>query len=203
MFGRRNSRKILYYPDASPPKTEKGLAELFVEIRATVDTEAQIVKAVFPNPPIVMQVFLQRVFAQSIQQHMEQLLHKTAVISDLAYLRVLQLVHVQASALVEDLKTYELSTSRATYDRSLTGIAAAAGTTTSATMTMMLETAMEELFVPYTEGQRYLERESRSLGTLYTGLLVNFTRYHAKSQKGKASVFDRVVNQLGAAAATK
>jgi hypothetical protein len=32
-----------------------------------VDTEAQIVKAVFPNPSIVMQVFLQRVFAQSVR----------------------------------------------------------------------------------------------------------------------------------------
>ena len=45
---------------------EVGLTELFSEIRATVDTEAQIVKAVFPNPSIVMQVFLQRVFAQSV-----------------------------------------------------------------------------------------------------------------------------------------
>ncbi|KAK7060456.1 Exocyst complex component 5 [Paramarasmius palmivorus] len=196
--------KTIPDPDASPPKTEKGLTDLFVEIRATVDTETHIVKAVFPNPPVVMQVFLQRIFAQSIQQHMEQLLHKATAISDLAYLRVLQLVHVQAAALVEDLKTYELSTSRTTYDKSLTSGAAAAGTTTHATMTMMLETAMEELFVPYTEGQRYLERESRSLGTLYSGLLVNFTRYHAKSQKetSKASVFDRVVNQLSAAAAT-
>lgn len=41
--------------------------DLFSEIRATVDTEAQIVKAVFPNPPVVMQVFLQRVFAQSVR----------------------------------------------------------------------------------------------------------------------------------------
>lgn len=53
-------------PDISPPKSELGLAELFEEIRVTVDQEAQIVKAVFPNPPIVMQVFLQRVFAQSV-----------------------------------------------------------------------------------------------------------------------------------------
>lgn len=53
-------------PDASPPKTELGLSELFSEIRTTVDTETQIVKAVFPNPPVVMQVFLQRVFAQSV-----------------------------------------------------------------------------------------------------------------------------------------
>lgn len=59
--------KIIPDPDASPPKTEVGLTELFSEIRATVDTEAQIVKAVFPNPSIVMQVFLQRVFAQSVR----------------------------------------------------------------------------------------------------------------------------------------
>jgi Exocyst complex component Sec10 len=57
-------------PDASPPKTEVGLTELFSEIRATVDTEAQIVKAVFPNPPVVMQVFLQRVFAQSVRNRL-------------------------------------------------------------------------------------------------------------------------------------
>ena len=29
--------------------------------------ESQIVQAVFPNPPLVMQVFLQRVFAQSVR----------------------------------------------------------------------------------------------------------------------------------------
>lgn len=53
-------------PDASPPKNERGLTDLFAEIRGTVDIEAHIVKAVFPNPPVVMQVFLQRVFAQSV-----------------------------------------------------------------------------------------------------------------------------------------
>lgn len=54
-------------PDASPPKTEPGLIALFDEIRSTVDQEAQIIQAVFPNPPVVMQVFLQRVFAQSVE----------------------------------------------------------------------------------------------------------------------------------------
>ncbi|KAJ7490369.1 exocyst complex protein [Mycena galericulata] len=196
-------------PDASSPRSETGLTELFVEIRATVDTEAQIVKAVFPNPPVVMQVFLQRVFAQSIQQHMEQLLHRASAISDLAYLRVLQLVHVQATTLVDDLKTYELPSvaprtpfEATEFRRSLTG-STVPGTTTSTTVSTMLESALEELFVPYTEGQRYLERESRSLGTLYSTLLVNFTRYHARTQKaGKSSMFDMMVNQLSAAAAT-
>lgn len=53
-------------PDTIPPKNESSLTELLVEIRATVGQEAQIVQAVFPNPSLVMQVFLQRVFAQSV-----------------------------------------------------------------------------------------------------------------------------------------
>ncbi|GAV99020.1 exocyst complex component protein [Lentinula edodes] len=200
---------VISNPDTIPPKNEAGLTELFTEIRATVDTEAQIVKAVFPNPPVVMQVFLQRVFAQSIQQHVEHLLHRATAISDLAYLRVLQLAHIQTSILVEDLKVYELpaSGSRVPFEagelnKTLFGTTNV-GINASTSLSTMLETAMEELFVPYTEGQRYLERESQSLGALYAGILVNFTRYHqAKAPKGKSSIFDRVVNQLSNTAAT-
>jgi exocyst complex component 5 len=114
---------------------------------------------------------------------MEQLLHRGSSISDLAYLRILQLVHVQASSLVEDLKAYELPATRTLFDtefRKSFGGSSVVASATSATVTTMLETAMEELFVPYTEGQRYLERESRSLGALYSGLLINFTRYHVR-----------------------
>ena len=42
----------------------------------------------------------------------------------------------------------------------------------------MLETAMEELFMPYTEGQKYIDRESKSLTDLYANLLSNFTQFH-------------------------
>ena len=42
----------------------------------------------------------------------------------------------------------------------------------------MLETAMEELFIPYTEGQKYIDRESKSLTDLYANLLNNFTQFH-------------------------
>ncbi|KAJ8473503.1 hypothetical protein ONZ45_g16264 [Pleurotus djamor] len=201
--------KLLPDPGSSPPKTEQGLTELFNEIRATVDTEMQIVKAVFPNPPVVMQVFLQRVFAQSIQQNVEQLLHRASEISDLSYLRILQLAHVQLSTLVDDLKQYELPNALprtpneiSEFRRSISSTTPAAPAAPAGSISSMLETSVEELFVPFTEGQRYLERESRSLGSLYSTLLTSFTRYHEKTHKGKASMFDRMVNQLSAAAAT-
>lgn len=116
---------------------------------------------------------------------MEQLLHRGAEISDLGYLRILQLVHIQASLLVEDLKAHELPSSSirtpyeaAEFRRSLTGVPVTIAT--PAAISTMLETAMEELFVPYTEGQRYLDRESKSLTGLYQSLLANFVRYHVR-----------------------
>lgn len=60
------SWRSLADPSTIPPKNESSLTELLVEIRGTVGQEAQIVQAVFPNPSLVMQVFLQRVFAQSV-----------------------------------------------------------------------------------------------------------------------------------------
>jgi hypothetical protein len=42
----------------------------------------------------------------------------------------------------------------------------------------MLDHALEEMFVPWLEGTRYLESESKNLVELYGGLLSRFTRYH-------------------------
>lgn len=53
-------------PEAPAPVVEPGLVGLFDEIRVTVGQEAQIITAVFPQPAVVMQVFLQRVFAQVV-----------------------------------------------------------------------------------------------------------------------------------------
>jgi Exocyst complex component Sec10 len=117
---------------------------------------------------------------------MEQLLTRAGNMSDLAFLRVLQLIHAQTSVLIEDLKSYDVpsSTPRSPVQntglsRLLTGPPAAApGGAGSTAISSILETAMEELFVPYTEGQRYLERESKNLTELYSGYLSAFTRYH-------------------------
>lgn len=159
---------------------------------------------------------------------MEQLINNASSISDLSFLRILQMIHRETSTLVDDLKTYELPSTiprspvegNESFKRFSTSKAVPA-TATAASISAMLETAMEELFVPYIEGQRYLEKESKSLSELYASFLTNFTRYHVsvdllisstriksaslrpqeRSQKaGKSSLFDRMVNQLSSAA---
>ncbi|GAA6029940.1 hypothetical protein JCM8097_009179 [Rhodosporidiobolus ruineniae] len=222
-------------PDSAAPKSEPGLSNLYDEIRVTVGQEAQIVTAVFPNPAIVMQVFLQRVFAQVIQGYIETLIHTASSSSTLAYLRILHLARAQTNSLVDDLKSHEFfrSSSAAASASALAGpsllnplglpssapssavTAAGAGTSPAsaafpagaggvgiAAVSQMLDQSMEELFVPYMEGQRYLDKEGKSLTELYAGKLIRFTNWHRAMNKAKPSntIFDRVVNQLSSAA---
>jgi len=53
-------------PDADPPGAEPGLLNQCDEIRTIVKQEASIIGDVFPHPSTVIQVFLQRIFQQSV-----------------------------------------------------------------------------------------------------------------------------------------
>lgn len=95
-----------------------------------------------------------------------------------------------------------------------------------AAVATMLESAMDELFVPYMEGTRYLDKEGKSLTELYAGKLLRFTNWHVSRRHGATikpsttsadypspssqramnqakpsnTIFDRMVNQLTTAA---
>lgn len=132
---------------------------------------------------------------------MEQLLNKGSSLSNLAFLRILQMVHVQVNQLVEDLKGYEIATlvprspsesaaKRLSIDAptSTTGI----GAISAVALGTMLETAVEELFVPYIEGQRYMDREIKSLGELYATQMTRFTRYHVSRHYLCSTTMDQI-----------
>lgn len=133
------------------------------------------------------------------------LLEKASAISTLAFLRLLQLAHIQVSALVEDLRPYDLSavmsapSSRAalegnsldaleTRDARGMGVALPFGT--------MLESAMEELFVHYIEGAKYIEKESKSLGELYSEYLAKFTKVHVSETTNPNRLLGRASRTL-------
>ncbi|KAE8228278.1 hypothetical protein CF326_g6797 [Tilletia indica] len=236
-------------PDSLPPKSEPSLSTLFDEIRSTVETEAQIITAVFPNPLIVMQTFLQRVFAQSIQGYVEVLMDKaselglTGVVAasssadttatrpgtseglqaqelynspaNLAYLRALHMVRSCSLSLVNDLKVYDIRGSADNSSRNNTNFSSengadAVGTTNttgggtgSSPLASMLDQAVEELFVPYMESMKYIDRESKNLTELYLAYLTRFVNMHRASTKTKqTTLFDRVRTGLASAASS-
>lgn len=219
-------------PDALPPQSEHSLALLFAEIRTTVEQEAQIISAVFPNPPLVMSTFLQRVFAQSVQGYVEVLMDKatevgasgakntildtTAPLSELTFLRVLQMARSMSMALISDLKMYDFrgpgggpskgdSAPQIAFLNEEGGEQAGTAQGAAANpLSFMLESAVEEIFVPYMEGTKYMEKESKSLTELYALYLARFTQYHRSSPAGGArlktsNLFDRVRAAAGGA----
>lgn len=229
-----HSWETLPDPDSLPPVRESVLASLCSAVRKTVGEEIKIVDAVFPNPSVVIQIFLQRIFAQSvcilkllgltlsilplqIQQYLEQLLNHAAQLSSLAFLRMLKVSHAQTAALVDVLKSYDLSQMSS---RSADANKAAAQSSSVAISTM-LDASMDELFVPYMEGSRYLEKETKCLAELYMLNLYPFSRWHVSTisescypcssqmylqeliPRGKSSggLLDRMVNQLTTTAA--
>ncbi|ODO08976.1 hypothetical protein I350_02568 [Cryptococcus amylolentus CBS 6273] len=192
-------------PDSPAPKSEPALEKLCASIRETIAQESQIMKAVFhPNSSAVMEGFLQRIFAQVIQQHLENLVSRAASTSTLALLRILHLTHTICSALVDDLKAYDgVLTSplgpRSSLDAgSSSGGGEGSGKGAGAgTLSAYLDRALEEMYVPWLEGSRYLESESKNLVELYAGLLSRFTRYHETVLEAKPnSLLNKVVHQL-------
>lgn len=65
------SNADLSNPFVPPPEVDTSLVKLYDDIRITVRKEARIISTVFPQPASVMQVFLQRVFAQSVSRNSE------------------------------------------------------------------------------------------------------------------------------------
>ena len=155
-------------PDTEPPGVEPSLQSLVDEVQAVVQEESFIIKRAFPYHEEVLARFLQRVFQQSIQQRLEMVLNKADSISSLAFLRSLQASKSYINALVENLKSHGLTE----HPEPVSSITAS-----------VLDTQMEELFVPYFSGSSYIEREKRNLGELFEGLLFKFTLYHSRRRK--------------------
>jgi hypothetical protein len=187
-------------PNQAAPKTEPQLAALYSDIRDQISQEAQIIEAVFPHPVVVMQVFLQRVFAQVIQSHLEKLISAAQSSSTLAFLRVLALARLSTAQLVNDIKAHDFfrsrpsmtSSSPETYtlarrgsddadgdNKASTGIIQAApGGIGISALSSMLDQQLDELFNQHLDNSRYVERECKSLTELYASYLLQFARWH-------------------------
>jgi hypothetical protein len=87
--------------------------------------------------------------------------------SSLSYLRLLQSSRTALSTLVEDLKAINYK-----------GIQ---GVETIGSIAATLDQNLDDLFVPYLESSRYIEREVKSLQEMYSSLLYKYNGFHVCS----------------------
>ncbi|KAK9458525.1 exocyst complex component Sec10-domain-containing protein [Lipomyces oligophaga] len=160
---------------------DQGSLKLLNEIRDTVKNESIIIQRVFPHPESVLRVFLQRLFAQTIQQRIELILAQAHAVSTLAYLRALEQAHLHVSQLVEDLKTIIKSELN----------------TPGQGLNMLLDQVMQDVFVPYIENRQYIETEHKNLLELASGLQVRFQSYYSSQRKAVTTMKSNSLRKWG------
>ncbi|KAJ1905563.1 Exocyst complex component 5, partial [Tieghemiomyces parasiticus] len=209
---------------APPPVLDGELSTFYRSISKMLRHEWTVISAVFPNALAVMQVLVQRVFAQSLQNYLENLLHLAEHDGQLAYLRILAACHIGTQNLVRDLQQFDVDVMAPFFsahdaDQSpVAGTIAAtvaamagsnSGSSAAASTAMLLDTqsaasfsvtlvrCMDDLFVPYIENQRYLDVEARFLLGAFQTLVSRFLAYAAQRKAARPkNVFARTINQF-------
>lgn len=173
--------KELADPNNSEPQFDHVTEELCSEVVSVVNTETEIIKRVFKEPVVVLQVFLQRVFAQRIQQRIELFLSSAEAMSTLAYVRSLHLAYNVVSSLVKKLKDFFSSENLDTHD----------------SLAALLDQNFADIFIPHIDKNRYFESEKKSLGELISSSLWKFAEFHEKKSSHKeGGLLGRITHSL-------
>lgn len=109
---------------------------------------------------------------RQIQNLVEQLLSNGESVSHLAFLRILASTHSETVRLVDNLKSYcdhEIK-------QASSGGDSASSFNSSQSLSASIDRCMEDLFVPYTEGDRYMKREQQALYEIFGSIISSFLR---------------------------
>ncbi|QLL31904.1 hypothetical protein HG536_0C00710 [Torulaspora globosa] len=94
-------------PDEHGVIYEKSMMDLIDDIVSVVKSESKVVQRVFEQrAPNVMQLFMQRIFAQRIEPKVDLLLKYTFPYSNLAYVRMLHALFTLVRRFTEELSKY-------------------------------------------------------------------------------------------------
>jgi hypothetical protein len=123
----------------------------YKEITKTCEYEwINTIHIVFPNASLVIQQFIQRIFAQSIHNILEVLLRTVEEGDTTAvYLQVLASTHRETERLVKELSEFDEREIAPRCDDA------------APVLNIILERALDDLFVSYLEGDRYFDLECK------------------------------------------
>lgn len=164
----------LVNPDVHGVVYEKGMIDLVDDIVSVVKSESKVVKRVFEErASTVMQLFIQRIFAQKIEPKVDLLLNHTLSYSNLAYVRMLHALFSLVGQFTEELTEYfqllEIDRNNA--------------------ISATIEQNCSDLFAKYVyEKSRYFDIEKKSLESILFEKTTEFNVRHDKEIRSRALV---------------
>lgn len=129
--------------------TEASLNKLKMSVKA----QARIVQQVFENPTPVLKIFIQRLYAQIIQNNVSSLLQYLLSFNSLAHVRILYALYVLLGDFTKDIKEF----------------LAANDLDKNNELSVILDQSNYDLFIEYVSDEVYFTREKKNLeDTIYS-----------------------------------
>lgn len=175
---------------------EQNMLDTLNDMESVIKNESKIVKRVFEErASYVMQLFIQRIFAQKIEPKVDFLLDNSLSLSNLAYVRSLHALYSLLGQFIKDLTEFfqilEID-QQTTESKSSTSI------DNNSSIITILEQCYSDLFTKYVyDRARYFDIERRNLESLLVEMSSIFTNKHDKEIRAKllSNKFSRMLEK--------
>ncbi|ODV76697.1 exocyst complex component SEC10 [Suhomyces tanzawaensis NRRL Y-17324] len=138
---------------------------LLQRLRIAIKGQARIIQQVFDNPIPVLKIFIQRVYAQMIQNKVSALLQYSLSVSSLSHVRILHSLYTLVGDFTKDVKEF-LTTNDFDEENELSSI---------------LDQSYYDLFIEYTSENVYFGREKKNLEDIIYELVDKFNHYNERA----------------------
>lgn len=142
---------------------------LLNRLRVAIKGQARIVQQVFDDPIPVLKIFIQRIYAQMIQNKVTTMLQYSLSVSSLAHVRVLHALYVLVGDFTKDVKEF-LTTNEFDTTNELSGI---------------LDQSFYDLFIEYLSDNNYFSREKKNLEDIIYNIVHKFNMFNEKALANK------------------
>lgn len=156
-------------PDFGENIKDESTEALLDGLKISIKGQARIVQQVFEDATPVLKIFIQRIYAQIIQNKISTLLQYSLSVSTLAHVRVLHSLYVLVGDFTKDVKEF-LTTNELDMSNELCPT---------------LDQCYYDLFIEYTSESIYFNREKKNLEDTIYSIVQKFNTYNEKALSNK------------------
>lgn len=142
---------------------------LLNRLRVAIKGQARIVQQVFDDPIPVLKIFVQRIYAQMIQNKVTTLLQYSLTVSSLAHVRTLHALYTLVGGFTKDVKEF-LTTNDFDQNNELSSI---------------LDQSYYDLFIEYLFDNNYFSKEKKNLEDIIYNIVHKFNTFNEKALSNK------------------
>lgn len=139
--------------------------ELLDQLKVTIKGQARIVSQVFKNPVPVLRIFIQRIYANLVQNKVYSLLQYSVSVSALAHVRILHSLYQLINEFTKDLKEFFIAND---FDN-------------EHELSSILDQSFFDLFIEFTSDGTYFNKEKKHLEDTIYGIVQKFNSFHERA----------------------